>query len=144
MAVSGGPDSVALLDILIRLSLGDRGGGLEVRREKRRSGKEAPASTAVPQPLYPSAPASFSNAQPTSRNPHLHIAHLDHMLRGSESAEDAEFVRSLAGRLGVQATIRAADVRALHHVPAEASRRPLERFDTTSYGLLRMTSAAIA
>ncbi len=64
VAVSGGPDSVALLDMLMRLT-----------------------------PI-----------------PHLHVAHLDHMLRGRESAEDAEFVRALADRLGLQITISSVDV----------------------------------
>ncbi|HEV8484939.1 MAG TPA: tRNA lysidine(34) synthetase TilS [Blastocatellia bacterium] len=65
VAVSGGPDSVALLDILVRLR---------------------PAVA-------------------------LHVAHLDHMLRGKESAEDARFVRALAKRLGLKSTVRKADVR---------------------------------
>ncbi len=65
VAVSGGPDSVALLDILVSLR-----------------------------------PAAG-----------LHVAHLDHMLRGRESAEDAKFVRALAKRLGLQSTVRKADVR---------------------------------
>jgi tRNA(Ile)-lysidine synthetase-like protein len=65
VAVSGGPDSVALLDMLVRL-------------------------------------------QPSAR---LHVAHLDHMLRGRESAEDARFVRALAKQLGVASTVRKIDVR---------------------------------
>jgi tRNA(Ile)-lysidine synthase len=64
IAVSGGADSVALLDMLVRLS--------------------------------------FTQ---------IHVAHLDHMLRGRESAADAEFVRALAGRLGLQITISSVDVR---------------------------------
>jgi len=40
----------------------------------------------------------------------LHVAHLDHMFRGEESAEDAEFVADLAKKLGVPATIEAIDV----------------------------------
>ena len=65
IAVSGGPDSVALLDILVRLR-----------------------------------PAAG-----------LHVAHLDHMLRGEESAEDARFVRAMAKRLGLESTVRRVDVR---------------------------------
>ena len=65
VAVSGGPDSVALLDILVSLR-----------------------------------PA-----------PRLHVAHLDHMLRGRASTEDAKFVRALARRLGLQSTVRKLDVR---------------------------------
>jgi len=67
-AVSGGADSVVLLDILSTL-----------RTEK----------------------------------PRIHVAHLDHMLRGRESAEDAEFVRSLADSLGLASTIRSIDVGAV-------------------------------
>lgn len=41
----------------------------------------------------------------------LHVAHLDHRLRGSESAGDAEFVRGLAAELSLPATIAARDVK---------------------------------
>ena len=82
VAVSGGPDSVALLDMLARL------------RET--------ASALL--------------------NLKLHIAHLDHKLRGRESAEDAEFVRQLAARLGFSISIEASDVRA----EAERSRKGIE------------------
>jgi tRNA(Ile)-lysidine synthase len=70
VAVSGGADSVALLDMLVRV------GGLDPASKLR-----------------------------------LHIAHLDHLLRGQQSAEDAEFVRELAARLGLSITVGAADVR---------------------------------
>lgn len=40
----------------------------------------------------------------------LHVAHLDHMFRGKESAEDALFVAETAKRYGVPATIDACDV----------------------------------
>jgi tRNA(Ile)-lysidine synthase len=82
VAVSGGPDSVAALDMLARL------------RE--------------------TAPA-LSNLK-------LHVAHLDHNLRGRESAEDAEFVRRLAARLGFSMSLETADVRAR----AESSRKGIE------------------
>jgi tRNA(Ile)-lysidine synthase len=43
----------------------------------------------------------------------LHVVHLDHQTRGAESAADAEFVRDLAGTLGLPSTIRTrADVEA--------------------------------
>lgn len=42
----------------------------------------------------------------------LHVAHLDHQLRGEESSADAEFVRALAKNLGLPATIGQADVKA--------------------------------
>ena len=40
----------------------------------------------------------------------LHIAHLDHMFRGRESAEEARFVGDLAGKLGIPSTIEHIDV----------------------------------
>lgn len=42
----------------------------------------------------------------------LHIAHLDHQLRGAESKADAEYVTKLAFTLGVPATIESRDVKA--------------------------------
>ncbi|HKQ03690.1 MAG TPA: tRNA lysidine(34) synthetase TilS [Blastocatellia bacterium] len=74
VAVSGGPDSVALLDMLARLQAS------------------------------------------------IHIAHLNHQLRGRDSDEDAEFVRRLAERLGLPVTVECADVRAA----AERARRGIE------------------
>jgi tRNA(Ile)-lysidine synthase len=80
VAVSGGADSVALLDILKQISsIGDE-------------------------------------------RPRLHIAHLNHKLRGSESADDAEFVRRLAERFGFPFTISEADVR----LAAETANRGIE------------------
>lgn len=66
VAVSGGPDSVCLLDALRDLSA-----GLDLE---------------------------------------LHIAHMDHLFRGEESAEDARFVAGLAAKLNIPATIRRFDV----------------------------------
>jgi tRNA(Ile)-lysidine synthetase-like protein len=43
----------------------------------------------------------------------LHVAHLDHMLRGVESAGEAAFVADTARAWGLPATIAAADIRAL-------------------------------
>ncbi len=43
----------------------------------------------------------------------LHIAHLDHMFRGKESADEALFVAALAKRLGLPSTIESVDVPAL-------------------------------
>ncbi len=40
----------------------------------------------------------------------LHVAHLDHMFRGKESADEALFVEGLAKKLGIDATIEAIDV----------------------------------
>ncbi len=42
----------------------------------------------------------------------LHVAHLDHMLRGSESSLDASFVSSHARSLGLDCTVEARDVQA--------------------------------
>ncbi|HJZ68947.1 MAG TPA: tRNA lysidine(34) synthetase TilS [Blastocatellia bacterium] len=83
VAVSGGADSVALLDVLVRL---------------------------------------VSRDQLLTPNPHLHVAHLDHKLRGPESTEDAEFVRALADRLGLPVEMKSVDVRAA----AEAAARGIE------------------
>lgn len=41
----------------------------------------------------------------------LHVAHLDHMLRGAESEADAQYVSHLARRLGVAATLERRDVK---------------------------------
>jgi len=43
----------------------------------------------------------------------LHVAHLDHMFRGKESADEALFVAGLAERLGLSSTIESVDVAAL-------------------------------
>jgi tRNA(Ile)-lysidine synthase len=66
-AVSGGPDSVCLLHILVKLQkeLGIR----------------------------------------------LHVAHLNHQLRGAESEADADYVAELARQLGIPATIEQRDVK---------------------------------
>ncbi len=67
VAVSGGPDSVCLLHILVRL------------REKLKV--------------------------------ELHVAHLDHKLRGAESDADAQYVAQLAYQLGIPATVEARNVK---------------------------------
>ncbi len=68
VAVSGGPDSVCLLHVLVKL-----------RRELDIS---------------------------------LHVAHLNHQLRGSESEADAQYVTELAQRLSIPATIEQREVKA--------------------------------
>ena len=68
VAVSGGPDSVCLLHILVKL-------------------REALGIS-------------------------LHIAHLNHQLRGAESEADANYVAGLAYRLDIPATIEQRDVKA--------------------------------
>jgi len=44
----------------------------------------------------------------------LHVAHLDHQLRGADSRADARYVADLARRLGVPATIERRDVQGHH------------------------------
>jgi len=68
VAVSGGPDSVCLLHVLVKL------------QEELDIG--------------------------------LHVAHLNHQLRGAESEADARYVFNLAHRLGIPATIEQRDVKA--------------------------------
>ena len=77
-AVSGGADSVALLDMLVRV------------RE----------TTAL----------------------RIHVAHLNHMLRGDDSTADADFVRALGESLRLRVTVESADVRR----EAAASGRSIE------------------
>ncbi|MEW6131312.1 MAG: tRNA lysidine(34) synthetase TilS [Acidobacteriota bacterium] len=77
IALSGGPDSIALLDILIRLQ--------KAFRKNRKHAQEF----------------------------NLHIAHLNHQLRGKASDEDAEFVRRLADKLEIPATVAALDINQL-------------------------------
>lgn len=61
----------------------------------------------------------------------LHIAHLDHMLRGADSAADAGYVSHLAQRLGIAATAEQRDVKAYqkeHHLSVEQAAREV-RYD---------------
>jgi tRNA(Ile)-lysidine synthase len=67
VGVSGGPDSLALLHLLVQLR-----------------GQTAKST--------------------------LHVAHLDHLVRGDESREDAEFVRHTAVEMRVPVTVAAFDV----------------------------------
>jgi len=56
----------------------------------------------------------------------LHVAHLDHQLRGAESEADATYVADLAHRLGVPATIERRDVEAYQaqqHISLEEAAR---------------------
>lgn len=75
VAVSGGPDSVALLRLLYDLD-----------KSRGRGGKGEGTSP-------------------------LHVAHLNHMLRGEESEGDEHFVRELASGMGLGFTSKRVDVR---------------------------------
>jgi tRNA(Ile)-lysidine synthase len=70
----------------------------------------------------------------------LHIAHLDHQLRGQDSAADAEYVSDLAQRLGIPATIASRDVSAYrreNHLSLEEAAREVR------YAFLAEVAAAI-
>jgi tRNA(Ile)-lysidine synthase len=58
----------------------------------------------------------------------LHVAHLNHMLRGEESDDDAEYVVRMAGGLGLSITVERSEVRnyrAKHHLSLEDAARRL-------------------
>ncbi len=98
VAVSGGPDSVALLYLLQEL------------RER----------------FFPDLK--------------LHVAHLNHQLRGEESDQDEDFVRQLAERLGWPFTSERQNVRAL----AQQERRNVEEVAReVRYGFLRRVAARV-
>ena len=60
----------------------------------------------------------------------LHVAHLNHGLRGTDADEDAQFVAGLAGRWGLPCTVARANVRPLAagHSLEEAARLARYRF----------------
>ncbi len=96
VAVSGGPDSVCLLHILVRLQ--------------------------------------------DELNLQLHVAHLNHQLRGADSAADARYVGQLAHRLKVPATIEERDVKAYRtrrHLSLEEAAREVR------YGFLAEVARSI-
>lgn len=70
----------------------------------------------------------------------LHVAHLNHQLRGAESDADAAYVADLAQRLGVPATVESHDVRAYqsqHRLSLEEAAREVR------YSFLAQTAAEI-
>ena len=103
VAVSGGPDSVALLDMMVRLVTRIGGTGSAGREEQG-----APIVGRTPRLRY----THDADPQPSTLNRHLHVAHLNHKLRAREADDDAEFVRRLAERLALPVTVAEADVRA--------------------------------
>ncbi|MEN8615134.1 tRNA lysidine(34) synthetase TilS [Dehalogenimonas sp. THU2] len=78
----------------------------------------------------------------------LHVAHLDHGLRGIESDADAEFVRDLAGRLGLPSTIEKRDVqgyRQEHRLTLEEAAREVRyAFLAEVAGNIGAVSGAVA
>lgn len=69
----------------------------------------------------------------------LHVVHLDHQTRGEASAADAEFVRSLAGELGIPCTVeRRAEVE--RHLPATLP-NPSARYRAARIELFRSVVA---
>jgi tRNA(Ile)-lysidine synthase len=67
----------------------------------------------------------------------LHIAHLNHQLRGAESDADADYVKALARRLKIPTTIKSADVRSFqkkHRLTLEEAAREVR------YGFLAATA----
>ena len=59
----------------------------------------------------------------------LHIAHLNHMLRGRESARDADFVLKLADKLSIPATVKEMDVLRLSKAGSPEEKARKARFD---------------
>jgi tRNA(Ile)-lysidine synthetase-like protein len=70
----------------------------------------------------------------------LHVAHLDHRLRGEESARDAAFVAGVARAWGLAATVEALDVAAL---AAERRMNVYAAGRAARYELLTRTALAI-
>lgn len=113
VAVSGGADSLCLLHVLRMLC--------------------GPSTRTIPIPLSAS---SDIPSLPLKRYPHvsLHVAHLDHGLRGEQSAHEAESVAQLAQSWGLPVTIGSVDVPAL----AQSEHRSLEDAARTArYRFLR-------
>lgn len=76
----------------------------------------------------------------------LHVAHVDHMLRGAASEADAEFVRSTAQGLGLPCTVVKGDVpryRRQHRLSEEVAARYV-RYQLLARILLQVGGTAVA
>jgi tRNA(Ile)-lysidine synthase len=76
----------------------------------------------------------------------LHIAHLDHQLRGADSKADAKYVSALAKKLKIPATIEARDVRAYrakHRLTLEEAARDV-RYDFLAETAVKTGAGKIA
>ena len=71
----------------------------------------------------------------------LHVAHLDHQLRGAESEADAQYVSELANRLGVSVTVEQRDAKA-YQVRRRISMEEAAR--EVRYGFLAEVAKSIA
>lgn len=69
---------------------------------------------------------------PRDLQPRLHLAHLNHRLRGRDSEADADYVREIAGQLGLPVTIGSINPlkisRLQGYSPEDAARRVRYRF----------------
>ena len=76
----------------------------------------------------------------------LHVAHLDHQLRGGESEADAAYVVQLAGSLDIPVTVSKADVRGYqkrHRLSMEEAARKV-RYDFLAETAVAVGAQAIA
>ncbi len=76
----------------------------------------------------------------------LHVAHLDHRLRGEDSAADAEFVVNTCAKLGIECTLDKVDVLAFqraHRMSLEEAAREA-RYDFLTLVAIREGAGAVA
>jgi tRNA(Ile)-lysidine synthase len=113
IAVSGGPDSIGLLDILVRL-LRQLGTTSEHSSEAQQAAGNSGAGTASSIKADPGPgkhrAVEAGSGHGTQPGFGLILAHLNHKLRGKAADDDARFVSELAVRLGLPAILGAADV----------------------------------